>query len=283
MITPLLIRSFGRSGSTLMMQILASSKDIIFERKYPFEVRYLTYLTRVAQVITSDHSEDPLPFKWEQRALYNDKPRYIAHLPVEDRLVDAESFFQESLFALWKAFSNTVLESQPNVKFYAEKVLIDIPKYINQIIFCKNLFLLRDPRDEMVSVMKFNQKRGTLAFGWQDTDNDISFAKRHCDERRVFMRDFLRIKKGENKRIAVLYEQLIQKPDLVIAEVANWLELNLDLSCVEENKQKIFQNHATSLSAQESIGKWKTELSAEVLDIFKFKLGSELQALGYEV
>ncbi len=68
MIIPILVRTFGCSGSTLLMQILASSQDIVFERRYPFEVRYLTYLTRTAQLITSERNKG-LPFEWGQNGV----------------------------------------------------------------------------------------------------------------------------------------------------------------------------------------------------------------------
>lgn len=42
----------GRSGSTLLMALLGSSDAIAFDRVYPFETRYLTYLSQHALLLT---------------------------------------------------------------------------------------------------------------------------------------------------------------------------------------------------------------------------------------
>jgi len=40
---PILLRSFGRTGTTMLMQLLGSSEKIIFDKEYPYESRLLAY------------------------------------------------------------------------------------------------------------------------------------------------------------------------------------------------------------------------------------------------
>src|SRR5437773_2083190 len=60
---PLLVLFSGRSGSTLLMQLLGTSQQIVFDRVYPFEVRYLTYLLRWAQMLEQEYEEQE---KWNE-------------------------------------------------------------------------------------------------------------------------------------------------------------------------------------------------------------------------
>ena len=54
-LNPLLILDLGgRSGSTLLMQLLGTSPQIAFDRVYPSEVRYLTYLLRWAKMLDQE-------------------------------------------------------------------------------------------------------------------------------------------------------------------------------------------------------------------------------------
>jgi len=52
MLKPILVRSpGGRSGTSLMMEMLSSSKDIAFDRRHPYEVRMLSYFYRLSNVM----------------------------------------------------------------------------------------------------------------------------------------------------------------------------------------------------------------------------------------
>ncbi len=50
-LTPILVDSFGRDGSTLMMALLATSPQIVVEETYPYERHYFTYLWRWARLL----------------------------------------------------------------------------------------------------------------------------------------------------------------------------------------------------------------------------------------
>lgn len=47
----------GRSGSTLMMQLLASNSRVVFDNRYPAEYRFLSYFTRVVEMMTEPFDE----------------------------------------------------------------------------------------------------------------------------------------------------------------------------------------------------------------------------------
>ena len=67
---PLLIQSMGRSGTTLLMQLIGTSPQILFDRVYPFEVRYLTYLLRWAHILGQE---------WDQNSNWDASANLIPH------------------------------------------------------------------------------------------------------------------------------------------------------------------------------------------------------------
>ena len=285
MITPIMLRSFGRSGSTLLMQVLGSSSNVIFDREYPFEKRHLTYLHRVASVASSEssNSED-----WNPDTIFDSKLNRVGPIPYpETSIVDRESLRTDYLLRLWNGFSaqakakasGTFDSKRP--LYYAEKVVHDICDDVNSVVGAKNIFLFRDPRDEFLSIKSFNQKRGFNGFGWGEDDSDESYALRLCNMRRNFMRHISSIEQ-DGRRFVIRYEDFINDPHTWTKKIGDWLSLDLNYSAVEA-KQSSVAHHITSKNIADSVERWKAELSSNVLDIFTREIGEELLSLGYEV
>lgn len=51
MLTAVQVAGFGRSGGTALMSLLAAAPRVAFDRAYPFEHRYLTYLAKLALLL----------------------------------------------------------------------------------------------------------------------------------------------------------------------------------------------------------------------------------------
>jgi hypothetical protein len=47
----------GRTGSTLLMQLLATSPEVVFDDRYPSEYRFLSYFRRLAELATEPFDE----------------------------------------------------------------------------------------------------------------------------------------------------------------------------------------------------------------------------------
>ncbi|SHF55168.1 hypothetical protein SAMN04487965_2225 [Microbulbifer donghaiensis] len=285
MITPIMLRSFGRSGSTLLMQVLGSSKNVIFDRDYPFEKRHLTYFHRLANIVGKDADNDS---DWNPDTIFNSSLNRVGPIPYQEvEIFDRKKLSDDLLRRLWNGFSHQVAacqsESIDDSKpiYYAEKVVHDICDDINNIVEAKNLFLFRDPRDEFLSVKSFNKKRGFNGFGWQKDDTDESYALKLCNMRRNFMRHIANIERDE-RRFLVKYEEFMGNPYEITNSIGEWIGLNLDYGKVESQKKAV-AHHFTSSSVGASVGRWKTEMEQSVAAIFARELGEELQLLGYEV
>ncbi|MFG6179146.1 sulfotransferase [Halomonas sp. THAF12] len=281
MVTPILLRSFGRSGSTYMMQLLGSHEDVLFERTYPFENRYLTYLARVAMLTGMSPDNDTA---WNHDRLMHKNIKRVGPLPYHDvSIIDKSSMPKASFSSLWNGFSKSLNGTKKGASyFYAEKVAHDICTLVNQSVYAKNLFLIRDPRDEFLSIKSFNKKRGFNGFGWQENDTDETFAVKLCRSRKKFMQNIARVGESEDRRIMVRYEDAITDAKNTCARLSGWLGVQLDAESVQENSQN-FQHHMTSKKASDSVQRWKNEMSEELKEIFASELGEELASLNYEI
>ena len=283
MLVPVMIRTFGRTGSTLLMQILGTSDKICFERRYPFEQRYLTYAHNMARMVSLQGKSDVL---WNNDTMFAGKVNHVGPLPYSTiEAFDREKLSASCFRALWLEFSGAMREThglkQNEAAFYAEKVPNQVALSANQDLEARNIFLLRDPRDEMVSIKFFNKKRGRNSFGWQENDSDLSFAKRMCRTHHGFLKNLVAFESNE-RRTFIRYEDLIRNGEHEVAQLSEWLgtEMSMEKAQSDEMVRKV---HMTSMSADKSVERWKDELSQDVLNVFSHELGSELDTLGYQV
>ncbi len=277
-----MVRTFGRTGSTLLMQLLGSSDRVFFERVYPFEHRYLTYVHNMSRVAGSPVVDEKV---WNNDIMFQGKSNTVGALPYGlIRSLDRKSLQQQTFVALWQAFSENIrrktgLVSGPG--WYAEKAPSEVATMAVDHLNAKSIYLLRDPRDEMISIKSFNDKRGFNSFGWQDTDTDAVYAARLCENRRKFMQRLID-SATTPREIHVRYEDLILDGKKEAARLSRWLGTPLNIKAAMKDKS-VINRHMTSRNPQSSVARWKTEMSDDIQEIFRNKLGSELQNLGYEL
>lgn len=279
-----MIRTFGRTGSTLLMQILGTDKRVCFERLYPFEQRYLTYVYNMARMIGETPKANSTT--WNNDVLFQSRTVSIGSLPYgRIKAFDREELSRRCFVSLWEQFSQAMREHQQlthdQLAYYAEKVPNQVADHANRYLNARNIFLLRDPRDEMVSIRSFNQKRGFHSFGWLDSDSDISYARKICRNRKQFLQNLLSFDTS-HRRIFVRYEDLIKNGEVEVARLSKWLGVPLSMKKATRDKC-IQKKHMTSENPGLSVERWKSELSEEVLDIFRTEIGNELRELGYTV
>ena len=282
-LVPVMIRTFGRTGSTLLMQILGTSDRVCFEKVYPFEQRYLTYVHNMARMVSLTAKSDAV---WNNDTMFMGKSQRIGPLPYSkiDSL-NKEKLSQSCFKALWKEFSISMREQQqvPSTgrAYYAEKVPHYVAQAANEHLQGMNIFLLRDPRDEMVSIKRFNEKRGFNSFGWQEEDSDLSYATKMCKTHHQFLKNLVSFK-SDKRRTYVRYEDLVRNGESEVARLSEWLGTEMSISKAQSDKA-VRKKHMTSSSANSSVERWKSELSDEVLNVFSRELGTELDSLGYTV
>ena len=127
----------------------------------------------------------------------------------------------------------------------------------------------------------FNERRGMEGFGRHRAGTEREYIEQviaRQRERLAWLRDL-----PEDGPIPVVrYEDLILDLPGVAARLESWLSIRLRPAEVAAD-QRERRRHLTSPTPEQSIGRWKRELSAEVIGVFADQLGEELEALGFEV
>lgn len=279
---PIMVRTFGRTGSTLLMQILGSSDSVCFERIYPFEHRYLTYVYNMSRIASAKAVNDE---NWNNDIMFQGKTGTIGSLPYGlIRALDTDSLRHQTFVALWQAFSDNLRQQNgiaPGPAYYAEKAPDPVAEYSITHLDARSIHLLRDPRDEMISIKSFNFKRGFNSFGWQDWDTDTTFATRLCKNRQKFMQ-LMMTSETTDHAIHVRYEDLILNGKREVARLSDWLGVSMNIKSAMKNKD-IKNRHMTAKDPASTVARWKTEMDESVQAIFAENLGRELTSLGYEL
>ncbi len=288
-LTPLLLLGCGRDGSTLLMQLLGTSPQVVFERVDEFECRYLTYLVRWSQLL--DRADVPSA-QWNVQALQTGPAslvgpmfwpeRSLLHVPCPD------SFGRRCFLAAWREFSAVAADNgrkgaapgDPPALYYAEKVAHQLGGELSGLLPCKELYTVRDPRDVWLSVLAYDRKRGYLGFGRVEGESDASFAERFLETQRAKLLHVSELKESENVTV-VCYERLVE--DLVgeARRLGEWLGVRLDPDAVIRGRRR-FGYHMTSPSPEASVRRWKRELPHEMNRLFVRRLEPLLGMLGYE-
>lgn len=264
----------GRVGSTLMMQLLATSPHVAMDRVYPFQNSYLTYLVMVAASLGRSR---PLA---HGAADYVYEPDPVPRgLPFEPLVLDSQKFSKRALGAMWEQFGLTVAEKLgPGAILYAEKYWGPLEPVIEAGLGPVVIDLVRDPRDILSSARAFNDRRDGTLFGRAGAKDDWSHF------RRMVLSMALRFDELDARlpvpHLLVRYEELVTDLPRTAARVGALLGVDLDPELATSDKA-IALRHMTSGSPAASIGRWRNDLSEREVALVEARLGAHMARLGY--
>ena len=128
---------------------------------------------------------------------------------------------------------------------------------------------MRDPRDMICSSLAFNQKRGRLAFGRQDVETDLEYVAHRASMARPWVVEPWLARQEQG--LLVRYEELIVNGHEVLQNVFQYLgieaipeRVNAVLKTVQ-TQNAIKEKHSTAESPADSIGRWRREMSPEMI------------------
>jgi hypothetical protein len=293
---PLLVTSLGRTGTTLLMSLLAAHPAIVAYRAYPYETfpaRYWLHLFRVlAEPADRAHSSDPSNFTADLwRVGYN--PFHTAPATHVPELADLfgrsyverlARFCQESIDDFYRATAS--LQEQPGAELFAEKFQPDALPRIAWDLYpeMKEIVLVRDFRDLICSVFAFNEKRGTVDFGRDGFQSDADYV-RYVGQR---ARELLDAANSRRDRAELVrYEDLATDPMGTLEHLLRYLGVDDDPAIVQAMARTAFESaaldeHRTTPSIADSIGRWRRELAPELLAACREHLDPVLGECGYE-
>lgn len=279
--------SSGRVGSTLLMQLLATSDEIVFDRTYPYENAYLPYFIHVARQLGMPHdvSRDGTIYTLIDD-INESRSAKAGAIPFEPLSVDRHDLQRRALRKLWEAFSGAAqnhADSGPSVRYYAEKLIlgVDLRPAIEAGVPVVFIDLVRDPRDVLSSITAFNRVRGFPSFGRLPDQSDEEYLE-------FFIADQKRNLSGIElpycgvQPISIRYEDMVMDLAGLAERLGSELQVSLDHVRVEAARSDN-RKHMTSDGGAGSVGRWQDDLKPSEVAMIERELGPEMARLGYSV
>ena len=142
----------GRTGTTLMMQLLATSPEIVFDDRYPSEYRFLSYFRRLAELATEPFDEHR--HRGVTAFFFSDDLEF-GPVPFRSDVIDTRELRDPLVGAMWGACSTLIRQHHPNVRYYAEKLAVPVDDDLRRAVPLRVIDLVRDPRDVLCSIRGF--------------------------------------------------------------------------------------------------------------------------------
>jgi len=285
LLTPILVTAPGRSGTTLLMRLLARSPAIVAAELIPYELRQLSYYSVAFNVLTQgadlEQSTHPdrlegdgfhigfNPFHSQQYAA-----AFRAAAPVRDYY---DQYVPDRLAASMRDLVNTFYQrlaqdkTKLNARYFAEKGnnLHRPTREFTRRLFgrVRELVILRDPRDVLCSHVAYFSSPPEKAYA------QLTHASRQLLAIRGEQRDDTHFLK---------YEDMVHGDRACFAALSAFLDTDIRPDEGEEG-QDVFARHGTSVSPAASIGRWRVHLSPEQRERCADEWSRFLNAFGYAV
>jgi hypothetical protein len=284
-LTPILVTAPGRSGTTLLMGLLAKSPAIVAAELVPYELRLLSYYSAAFNVLTApadlDRSTHPdklegdgfhigfNPFHAAQYAgAFRDRSQladYIQAFAPDRTLAYVRDMMGEYYARLARDKGKT------EARYFAEKGNnLHIPtRNFTRRAFgrVRELVIVRDPRDVLCSHMAYFSSTPEKAF------NQLSHASRQLLAIRAEARPDTHILK---------YEDMVTADPACFAALSAFLDTPVEPE-TGVRPQEVFRKHGTSVSPEASVARWRTNLPDALRARCAADWGVFLAGFGYEV
>jgi Sulfotransferase family len=295
---PILIEAPGRSGSTWTMTLLGCHPDVVVYAPFRVEPRLAGYWTELFRAVSEPATFmravrpellDYSPDWWSRRGSRPpvDVPEpALARWLLEDSVEDLAAFCRRRIDGFYRRAAEA--QGKPAASCFAERGTGARAIAILQELYPRlaEIFLIRDPRDMLASRFAADTRLGRRRFNRDEASSDADYVRTvYAQQLRRHLR---RWRSSPSRQPMIRYEDLIQTPKPALAELFGHLGLDdreetvgqvLETAAVERaNRQRA---HMTATGPQESIGRWRRDLSPEVKQACEESLGGLIGDLGY--
>ncbi|MFM8593837.1 MAG: sulfotransferase family protein, partial [Chloroflexota bacterium] len=296
---PLMLTTLGRAGTTWTMRLLSEHPQIVVHRWHPYELRTARYWWHMFKTL----SEPRDPHHSAQADRFQTDRNFVGHNPFYPEPIAVTPGLGEFMgrtyverlcnFCQTQAQDTYELiakgQGQGSPVYMAEKHRADTLPWLVWELYpnAKEIFLVRDFRDVLSSMLAFNVKQGFRAFGPEHIKTDEEFAKYL---RNTTIRQLARsYPKRQDRSHLIRYEDLMQDTEETLRGMLAYLELDASDAIVdgmiarasEENENS--KKHRTSAGTGASLGRWRESLSPSVQAVCNEVYADVLTQFGYEV
>jgi hypothetical protein len=282
-LSPILVTASGRSGTTLLMGTLAKSQSIIVAENHPYEIRLLAYYATAFKVLTSqanfEKSMHPDRLQGDGFHVgFNPFSRGTDVPWFRSKNLSVELFSNYARAELLVSFKKIIVEyyerlrddqGKREAKFFAEKTnnLQSLARQFPRKAFgkVKEIVLVRDPRDLLCSQRSY----------FKLDDFNVSPIVKNCV-------DLTNIVGGQLEDILILkYEDLVMDGENIIQTLMNFVGVDVPTTTIDAKEEMLFRKHATSPSADASIGRWRSDLPKATVNLINDGCAAFLERFGY--
>jgi Sulfotransferase family len=305
---PIVVSTLGRSGSTWLMQLLASHPEIVVFRHFPYEssaAKYWVHMLRVAgepvNIVQSGGPKTSHTNIWwlGNNPHHNDRAyehHWLADWFGREHLEQLAAFCQRTIDEWYLTLAKANV--QLGATFFAEKHVR--PNYQPTLIHelyprAKEIFLVRDFRDMARSIITFDSKRGFAGFDRPNGVGDEDYVR---GELRQMAEELAQSWEARaHKAHLVRYEDLVYEPTETVAGMLHYLGVDasettvqtvlakgaeqvLDLPASVYSLTEI-QEHRTIADPKDTIGRWRRDGDEAFQALAQESFGQALTAFGY--
>jgi hypothetical protein len=289
---PLMVTALGRCGTTYIMRLLSEHPEIIVDKAYPYETNAAAYWLHMLRVIAHPEpaTDSTPPFdrgEWTRPPLTSPPRSKTGALPEYFAGAYPElsaKFCRDSIDGFYQFVAKR--QNQSGGTYFAEKIGPYGLQHIASNVYpeTREIFLVRDFRDMVCSIFAFNDKRGFEGFGRQSVNTDEEYVAL-LRKAVLRMRDNYRARKSQT--LLVRYEDMVLRPVETMQRMVAYLgiqasqpEIEALVNRANDGGQQL-QQHRTSSSASDSIGRWSRDLKSSLQRVCRDNFDDILPEFGY--
>lgn len=296
-INPLMVTTFSRTGSNLVLRMLGEHPEILAYKPFQYEPRVSAYWVEILRELTepAGYRRQITPqLRQPSRGWWlgagNPAPPPLADPEVEqaiavDTVNDVAGFCQARIDAVYGRIAPAA--GRPNAAYFAEKHSPnEVPMILRELYpEAREIFLVRDFRDMIASMLAANARRGGARFGRGPEDSDERFVRRF---RRFGANLAASWQRRADRSHLVRYEDLLERPQETVAALVHHIGVDASDGTLETMaaslrlREEALEGHITSGSPDASIGRWRNDLSPELRRLTEDVFGPALELFGYE-
>jgi len=290
---PIMLNALARSGTTWLARLLIAHPEVVGYPVYPYEMHAASYWLHACRVLTTPSNRVGIAHPdlfWFDLQHISSPPFYSAFN--EDLL----KWFNDTYVNLIALEYKSTIQSfydyiakklkKKKARYFVEKQTVPNRSWLIYDLYSKprEIFLVRDWRDVFCSIIAFNNKRGVVTFGREGMESDAAFAYRLGADIANLRREY---HTRADRALLVRYEELLLNPEHELKRILDYIGVDATLSTIramlrQANKpDPLLQQHRTSRSERESIGRWKRDLSPELQEVVNAVFREHLEAFGY--
>jgi hypothetical protein len=293
---PLIVTTLGRTGSMLLMRLFEAHPEVLVLRPHRYEQRVAGYWSEVMLALTdpSSHLRQLAP------AGSLDRPRWwlgdegptpgfdpqsgLARWLGSDAVISLAGICRDRIDALYAEAAARSPDKHP--RYFAEKHTLRSAAVTAELYpDAREIFLVRDFRDMVSSILAFNRKRGVRGFGEGAAESPRDYVEQLAGWAEGLVR---RVERRRAQSHVLRYEQLVREPEATLPPLLEYLGVDAHDAAVRamlaslSTEMPELAQHTTSPDAEGSIGRWRSDLDEELSLACERSFGHALQAFGYE-